>query len=747
MSYAYGDGITLRVAEANSTDPGMSRVRLDEESRIALGAEIGDVVEIEKTKKTVGRVFRARPEDENKGIVRIDSVLRNNCGGSIGEKVKVRKVKTEIATKVVLAPIIRKDQRVRFGEGIDDFVQKALIRRPMLEQDNISVPGLTLAGHSGLLFKVIKTTPSKVPIEIGEITKIEIREEPASEVLEDVSRISYEDIGGLSDQLGKVREIIELPLKHPELFERLGIRPPKGVLLYGPPGTGKTLIARAVANESGANFFSINGPEIMSKYYGQSEQKLREIFTEAENKEPSIIFIDEIDSIAPKREEVQGEVERRVVAQLLTLMDGLKERGHVIVIGATNRIDAVDPALRRPGRFDREINIGVPDKKGRREILNIHSRAMPLGMDEERKSKFLDEIADMTYGFVGADLAALSRESAMNALRRYLPEIDLDKPIPTEILEKMAVTEDDFLEALKSIEPSSLREVTVEIPNVHWDDIGGLDDVKRELRESVELPLQKPEIFKNLGIRAPKGFLLYGPPGVGKTLLAKAVANESNANFISVKGPEVLSKWVGESEKAVREIFKKAKQVAPTIVFLDEIDSIAPRRGSTGDSGVTERIVNQLLTSMDGIEVLQGVVVVGASNRPDILDSALLRAGRFDKMIYIPPPDAEGRLKILKVHTKNMPLASDVDLKKLANIGEGYVGADLENLVREAGMIAYRKDPNATKVTQADFMDAMNAIKPSVDEEVLKFYNTISSNMGKSMREKRKDVEVSGLYQ
>ncbi len=747
MSYAYGDGITLRVAEANSTDPGMSRVRLDEESRIALGAEIGDVVEIEKTKKTVGRVFRARPEDENKGIVRIDSVLRNNCGGSIGEKVKVRKVKTEIASKVVLAPIIRKDQRVRFGEGIDDFVQKALIRRPMLEQDNISVPGLTLAGHSGLLFKVIKSTPSKVPIEIGEITKIEIREEPASEVLEDVSRISYEDIGGLSDQLGKVREIIELPLKHPELFERLGIRPPKGVLLYGPPGTGKTLIARAVANESGANFYSINGPEIMSKYYGQSEQKLREIFTEAENKEPSIIFIDEIDSIAPKREEVQGEVERRVVAQLLTLMDGLKERGHVIVIGATNRIDAVDPALRRPGRFDREINIGVPDKKGRREILNIHSRAMPLGMDEDRKSKFLDEIADMTYGFVGADLAALSRESAMNALRRYLPEIDLDKPIPTEILEKMAVTEDDFLEALKSIEPSSLREVTVEIPNVHWDDIGGLDDVKRELRESVELPLQKPEIFKNLGIRAPKGFLLYGPPGVGKTLLAKAVANESNANFISVKGPEVLSKWVGESEKAVREIFKKAKQVAPTIVFLDEIDSIAPRRGSTGDSGVTERIVNQLLTSMDGIEVLQGVVVVGASNRPDILDSALLRAGRFDKMIYIPPPDAEGRLKILKVHTKNMPLAPDVDLKKIANIGEGYVGADLENLVREAGMIAYRKDPNASKVSQADFMDAMNAIKPSVDEEVLKFYNTISSNMGKSMREKRKDVEVSGLYQ
>ncbi len=742
-----GEAIILRVAEANSTDPGMSRVRLDEEARLTLGAEIGDVVEIEKSKKTVGRVFRARPEDENKGIVRIDAVMRNNSGASIGDKVRVRRVQVEEAKRVTLAPIIRKDQRLKFGEGIEEFVQKALIRRPMIEQDNISVPGLTLAGHSGLLFKVVKTVPPKVPIEIGEQSRIEIREEPASELLEDVSRISYEDIGGLTEQLSRVREIIELPLKHPELFERLGIHPPKGVLLHGPPGTGKTLIARAVANESGANFISINGPEIMSKYYGQSEQKLREIFTKAEEGEPSIIFIDEIDSIAPKREEVQGEVERRVVAQLLTLMDGLKERKHVIVIGATNRIDAVDPALRRPGRFDREINIGVPSKNGRKEIISIHTRGMPMGMDENRKSQFVDEIADITYGFVGADLAALARESAMNALRRYLPEIDLDKPIPAEILEKMAVREDDFREALKTIEPSSLREVTAEVPNVKWEDIGGLETVKSDLREAVELPLMKPEIFRKLGIRAPKGFVLFGPPGVGKTLLAKAVATESKANFISVKGPEVLSKWVGESEKAVREIFKKAKQASPCIVFLDEIDSIAPRRGSYGDSGVTERIVNQLLTSLDGIETLQGVVVIAATNRPDMIDTALLRAGRFDKLVYIPAPDRGSRLKILEVHTKKMPLARDVDLNALADETEGYVGADIENLCREAGMVAFRESLDASEVSQKHFLEALKGIKPSVDAEVINFYQNVSQNLGKSVKERKRDVEDLGLYQ
>ncbi|WP_287961240.1 VCP-like ATPase [Acidiplasma sp.] len=741
------NGIVLRVAEANATDPGMARVRLDEISRLDLNVEIGDVVSIEKVRVTVGRVFRARPEDENKGIVRIDSVMRNNCGASIGDKVTIKKVEVEEAKKVVLAPIIRKDQRLRFGEGIDDFVQKALIRRPVIEGDSISVPGLTLAGHTGLLFKVIKTIPSKIPVEIGDMTQVEIREEPASEVLEEVTKVSYEDIGGLSAQLGKIREIIELPLKHPELFERLGITPPKGVLLNGPPGTGKTLIAKAVANESGANFYSINGPEIMSKYYGQSEQKLREIFQKAEESEPSIIFIDEIDSIAPKREDVQGEVERRVVAQLLTLMDGLKERGHVIVIGATNRIDAVDPALRRPGRFDREITIGVPDKKGREEILTIHTRGMPLGMSDEERSKFMEEIADLTYGFVGADLAALTRESAMNALRRYLPEIDLDKPIPTEVLEKMVVTKEDFLEALKSIEPSSLREVTVEVPNIKWDDIGGLENVKSELREAVELPLLNPDVFKRLGIRAPKGFLLYGPPGTGKTLLAKAVANESNANFISVKGPEVLSKWVGESEKAVREIFRKAKQVSPSIIFMDEIDSIAPRRGASMDSGVTERIVNQLLTSMDGIEVLNGVVVIAATNRPDIIDPALLRAGRFDKIIYIPPPDEEGRYKILQVHTKKMPLAKDVDLKEIAKKTAGYVGSDIENLCREAGMMAYRNNPNATEVTQEDFIKAMSTIRPSVDESVIKFYDNLAASMGKDITSRKKPTHDIDLYQ
>ncbi|ARD85644.1 CDC48 family AAA ATPase [Ferroplasma acidiphilum] len=740
------DGILLRIAEANATDPGMARVRLDEISRLDLDVEIGDVVAIEKVRSTVGRVFRSRPEDENKGIVRIDSVMRNNCGASIGDKVKVKKVEVEEAKKVVLAPIIRKDQKLRFGEGIDDFVQKALIRRPLIEQDSISVPGLTLAGHTGLLFKVIKTIPSKIPVEVSEETRVEIREDPASEVLEEVTKVSYEDIGGLSDQLGKIREIIELPLKHPELFERLGITPPKGVLLNGPPGTGKTLIAKAVANESGANFFAINGPEIMSKYYGQSEQKLREIFQKADESEPSIIFIDEIDSIAPKREDVQGEVERRVVAQLLTLMDGLKDRGHVIVIGATNRLDAVDPALRRPGRFDREIVIGVPDKKGRMEILTIHTRGMPLGMDDEKESEFFSRIADITYGFVGADLAALTRESAMNALRRYLPEIDLDKPIPTEVLEKMIVTEDDFMEALKTIEPSSLREVTVEVPNIKWNDIGGLEALKSELREAVELPLLNPDVFSRLGIRAPKGFLLYGPPGTGKTLLAKAVANESNANFISVKGPEVLSKWVGDSEKAVREIFKKAKQVSPAIIFMDEIDSIAPRRGTSMDSGVTERIVNQLLTSMDGIEVLKGVVVIAATNRPDIIDPALLRAGRFDKIIYIPPPEEEGRLKILEVHTRKMPLAKDVDLKDIARKTDGYVGADLENLCREAGMMAYRNNPEATEVNQDAFIKAMKTIRPSIDKNVTKFYNDLAATMGRDISEKKKTEDL-GLYQ
>jgi transitional endoplasmic reticulum ATPase len=543
---------------------------------------------------------------------------------------------------------------------------------PVAKGDIIVVPVLGM----GVELKVSSTNPSPI-VMVTEGTVVEISTTPAKRI-EEVSGITYEDIGGLHEELQRIREMIELPLKHPELFRHLGIEPPKGVILYGPPGTGKTLIAKAIANETGAHFISINGPEIMSKFYGESEARLREVFQEAEQNAPSIVFIDELDAIAPKRGEVTGEVERRVVSQLLTLMDGLKSRGQVVVIGATNRIEAIDPALRRPGRFDREIRIGVPDRNGRREILLIHTRRMPLAEDVD-----LDELADITHGFVGADIAALVREAAMNALRRYLPEIDLEKEvIPAEVLEKIKVSREDFANALKTIQPSALREVVLEVPNVKWTDIGGLEAVKQELMEAVEWPLKYPEVFKRLGIRPPRGILLYGPPGTGKTLLAKAVATESQANFISVKGPEVLSKWVGESEKAVREIFRKARETAPCIIFFDELDSIAPRRGFHTDAGVTDRIVNQLLTEMDGIQSLKGVVVLGATNRPDILDPALLRPGRFDRVLYVPPPDKAARLAIFKIHTREMPLDEDVDLDILASVTEGYTGADIEAVVR-----------------------------------------------------------------
>jgi transitional endoplasmic reticulum ATPase len=563
---------------------------------------------------------------------------------------------------------------------------------------------------------------------VTEGTVVEISTTPAKRI-EEVSGITYEDIGGLHEELQRIREMIELPLKHPELFRHLGIEPPKGVILYGPPGTGKTLIAKAIANETGAHFISINGPEIMSKFYGESEARLREVFQEAEQNAPSIVFIDELDAIAPKRGEVTGEVERRVVSQLLTLMDGLKSRGQVVVIGATNRIEAIDPALRRPGRFDREIRIGVPDRNGRREILLIHTRRMPLAEDVD-----LDELADITHGFVGADIAALVREAAMNALRRYLPEIDLEKEvIPAEVLEKIKVSREDFANALKTIQPSALREVVLEVPNVKWTDIGGLEAVKQELMEAVEWPLKYPEVFKRLGIRPPRGILLYGPPGTGKTLLAKAVATESQANFISVKGPEVLSKWVGESEKAVREIFRKARETAPCIIFFDELDSIAPRRGFHTDAGVTDRIVNQLLTEMDGIQSLKGVVVLGATNRPDILDPALLRPGRFDRVLYVPPPDKAARLAIFKIHTREMPLDEDVDLDILASVTEGYTGADIEAVVREAAMLAARENINAQKVSMRHFEKALLKIKPSVGAEEKAEYDRILSNFKKSM--------------
>jgi transitional endoplasmic reticulum ATPase len=600
------------------------------------------------------------------------------------------------------------------------------------------VPNIALFGNA-LPFSIVSSTPKGIVL-INEETKIVVREEAAPSEIMEGPHVSYEDIGGLRDELTNVREMIELPLKHPELFERLGIDPPKGVLLHGSPGTGKTLIAKAVANEAGANFYTINGPEIMSKFYGQSEENLRKTFEEAEKNHPAIIFIDEIDAIAPKRDEVQGEVERRVVSQMLTLMDGLKGRGRLIVIGATNRPDSIDPALRRPGRFDREIEIGVPDREGRSEVLQIHTRNMPKSDDFD-----LEHLAESTYGFVGADLAALAREAAMRALRRYLPEIDLDRPIPTDVLEKMHVTMADFKEALKVIEPSALREFMVEVPQTTWDDVGGLDDIKQMLKEAAEWPLKFPDAFVHMGIRPPRGVLLYGPPGTGKTLLARAVAHESGANFLSVKGPEVLSKWVGESEKAVREIFKKAKQAAPSIVFLDELDSIAPRRGAFEGSHVTESVVNQLLTSVDGLESMEGVVIIGATNRPDIIDPGLLRSGRFDRLLLVPPPDEKAMMEVLKVHTRTMPLAKDMDMDELVPMMKGYVGSDVEALCREAAMLALREDIKAKKVKMDHFRRALKQVRASVNDETIKYYEKLSEKLGTSMARKRQVASQEGM--
>jgi transitional endoplasmic reticulum ATPase len=714
--------VTLKVAEALQSDVGHGRARIDTSTRVALNLEPGDIIEIKGKKVTAAKVFRVNQDDEGISIIRIDGLVRKNSGISIGDKVEITKAEMQPASHVIISPLISETHRIRFGPGIENFVKRGLLKRPLTKGDTIIVPGIALMGGS-LPFIVISTKPKGI-IEITEDTEMVVKEEAVKEGEIEVTAISYEDIGGLKEELQKVRETIELPLKHPELFDRLGIDPPKGVLLYGPPGTGKTLIAKAVANEAGANFYSIQGPEIMSKYYGESEERLRQKFEEAEKNPPSVIFIDELDSIAPKRGEVTGEVERRVVAQLLTLMDGLKARGNLIVIGATNREDSIDPALRRPGRFDREIEIGVPDRSGRMEILQIHSRGMPVGEGFD-----LEAMANTTHGFVGADLAALAREAAMKSLRRYLPEIDLDKPIPTEILEKMEVTMDDFRNAFKEIEPSSLREVLIEIPQVKWEDVGGLEAVKLSLKEVVELPLKNPEAFKRMGIKAPKGVLLYGPPGTGKTLLAKAVANESEANYISIKGPEVLSKWVGESEKAIREIFKKAKQASPSIVFLDEIDAITPRRGMGSDSHVTERIVNQLLTSIDGLEDMEGVVVLAATNRPDIVDNALLRAGRFDRLMLIPAPDLEARKSIFRIHTKGMPLDESVDLDELAQKTDGFVGADIESLCREAGILALRENMEAEKVSMKHFEKALSKARPSVDEETIKFYEAMGEEL------------------
>ncbi len=766
------DGITLKVAEAFRSDAGRGIVRLDTQTRRALDVMSGDVVKITGKKETAAIVWQSHPQDEGLGIIRMDGILRQNADVSIGDKVKVEKIEPKPAATVVLAPT----QPINFSPGFEEYVKNRILGRPVNKGDRLMVG---VFGQALMLF-VVNTKPRGI-VQITDDTVLELKKEPVKE-LQGVPQVTYEDIGGLKDAIQKIREMVEIPMKHPELFERLGIEPPKGVLLYGPPGTGKTLLAKAVANETDAHFIALNGPEIMSKFVGEAEERLRQIFKEAQENSPSIIFIDEIDAIAPKREETVGEVERRVVAQLLALMDGLQSRGQVVVIAATNRPNAIDPALRRPGRFDREIEIGVPDRNGRKEILQIHTRNMPIEPDysksvvaeelgklkvdaklrakvlskiervkksEEVKDiidhelptnlrdefhrrlvdRMLDYLADRTYGFVGADLAALCKEAAMKALRRILPKIDLDKEeIPREILESLKVTKEDFMNALREIQPSAMREVLVEIPKVKWSDIGDLTEAKQELKEAVEWPLKYPDMFDRMGIRPPKGILLYGPPGTGKTLLAKAVANESGANFIAVKGPELLSKWVGESEKGIREIFRKARQVAPCVIFFDEIDALAPRRGLYEGSHVTESVVNQLLTEMDGIEDMRGVVVIAATNRPDLIDPGLLRPGRFDRLILVPAPDEKGRLEILKVHTRKVPLAKDVNLEKIAKEAENFSGADIEALVREAVMTALRESRDAKEVKKKHFEIALKKIRPSVKPEMMKYYLDFKEN-------------------
>jgi transitional endoplasmic reticulum ATPase len=676
-----------------------------------MGWQAGDVVSIQGKKKTAALLWPGYPDDTGTGIVRLDGNTRRNAGVSIDDKVPLKIAQATTAESVVFAPTV--PLRITGGE---EYLKRYMEGRVITRGDIIEI---SVMGRK-IELMATRVAPSKDAAVIGDRTKIEISDKPAKEEKAG-PRITYEDIGGLSAEIKKVREMIELPMKHPELFERLGVEAPKGVLLYGPPGTGKTLLAKALASETNAHFETLSGPEIMSKYYGESEEKLRQLFKTAEDNAPSIILIDEIDSIAPKREEVTGEVERRVVAQMLALMDGMETRGKVVVIAATNRPDSIDPALRRPGRFDREIEIGVPNRQSRLEVLQIHTRGMPLSKDVNQ-----EKLADVTHGFVGADLAALAREAAIRAIRRVLPEIDLEvESIPVETLNKIEVNNDDFLSALREMDPSAMREVLVESPNVHWDEIGGLADVKQKLIESVEWPLTYAKLFEHMDAKAPRGILLYGPPGTGKTMLAKAVATESQANFISIKGPEFLSKWVGESEKAVRETFRKARQAAPSVVFLDEIDSIAPSRGgASSDSHVTERVISQILTELDGLESLNSVMVIAATNRPDIIDPALLRPGRFDRLIEIGLPDEQARQQILKIHMAKKPLAEDIKVEDLAKLTEKYSGADLGAVVNEAVMLAIReyvlsgacKIDDKTcdyKVEKKHFDEALKIVQPT----------------------------------
>ena len=666
------DTLSLKILEAYTRDVGRGVSRIDYDSMDSLSAATGDVIEIRGKRRTVAKCLPLYPSDEGKGIVRVDGLVRNNAGVAIGDTVVVRKIKAVPAEKVIVAPL-------ETIPPIDErYLADALESVPLIKGDNVMVP--YFGGR--LTFQVIGVTPAADAVLVTQKTVFHIAERDSA-LRGGTAQVAYEDIGGLKDEIQKVREMIELPLRHPEIFEKLGIEAPKGILLHGPPGTGKTLLAKAVASESNSHFISISGPEIMSKFYGESEARIREIFKEAKEKAPSIIFIDEIDSIAPKREEVTGEVERRVVSQLLSVMDGLEARGKVIVIAATNRPNALDTALRRPGRFDREIEIRVPDKRGRLEILQIHTHNMPLDTDVNQ-----DRVAAVTHGFVGADLEYLCKEAAMKCLRRLLPELNLeDEKIPPETLEKLVITMNDFDNAIKEIMPSAMREVYLESPDIPWTEIGGLEEVKRELQEAVEWPLRYPNLYKELGHSVPKGILLHGPSGTGKTMLAKAVATESEANFISVKGPELMSKWVGESEKGVREIFRRARQASPCVIFFDEIDSIAPTRGGGMEGGVhstAERMVSQLLTEMDGIQEIHEVVVLAATNRVDMIDTALLRPGRFDKIVYVPKPDVKTRQKILEIHTKGKPLSRDVDLITIAEVTDAFSGADVSAVANTA---------------------------------------------------------------
>jgi transitional endoplasmic reticulum ATPase len=728
----------VQVASLPPADSGRGFARLPDNLMDELGLSEGDVIEIIGRRTTVARAIRPYGEDEGIDIIRLDGLQRANAGVGSGDFVEVRKSESKVATRVVFAPA---QPNVRL-QGSSDALKRTFSGRPLVEGDTVATTGhqrinadmpdnirqmlnAPAFALQELRLVVAQTVPKGI-VHIDAKTTVELLPEYDASGGERRADVTYDDLGGMRDTIDALREMVELPLRHPELFQRLGVDPPKGVLLHGPPGTGKTLLARAVANESAAKFFHIAGPEIMGSAYGESERRLREVFEQAHESAPSIIFIDEIDSIAPKRSQVTGEAEKRLVAQLLTLLDGMEPRQNTVVIAATNRPEAIDEALRRPGRFDREIVVGVPDEPGRREVLGIHTRGMPLGSDVN-----LDDLARRTYGFVGADLAALTREAALEAVRRIMPQLNLaEDTIPTEVLDALSVELRDFENALKRVQPSAMREVMVEAPTIRWDDIGGLDEASGRLREGVELPLKHPEAFRRLGIRPAKGFLLYGPPGTGKTLLAKAAARESQANFIATKSSDLLSKWYGESEQQIARLFSRARQVAPTIIFIDELDSLVPARGGgLGEPQVTERVVNTILSEMDGLEELQNVVVIGATNRPTLIDPALLRPGRFDELIYVGTPDTAGRRRILAIHTRKMPLADDVDLEKLAQRTDRFTGADLEDLVRRAGLTALRRGLDTGKVSMADFETALGETRASVTLDMLEEYQRIQETL------------------